>query len=130
MASTRLRLSGVDVAVAVLILAGTALYLSSLPPNLAFADEAIHLYESKRILNGEVLYRDVFEMITPGFMYLMALLFALFGTDYASVRIAQAVLHGIAAVVLYAACRRLDIRRGLSVMAPLAYVAVSQPAWP
>ena len=111
----RSRDGGRDAALALLIFAGTVLYLSWLPRNLTAADESIHLYEAKRILDGEVLYRDVFEMITPGFMYLMALLFRLFGTDFATARIAQAVLHGIAAVALYYACRKLDIRRGLCV---------------
>ena len=56
------------------------LYLTWLPRNLPSPTKSIHLYEAKRILDGEVLYRDVFEMITPGFMYLMALLFRIFGT--------------------------------------------------
>jgi len=28
-------------------------------------DESVHLYEAKRVLDGEVLYRDVFNFITP-----------------------------------------------------------------
>lgn len=119
-----------DAALGLLIFAVTVLYLAWLPRNLTAADESIHLYEAKRILAGEVLYRDVFEMITPGFMYLMALLFRIFGTDFAVARIAQAVLHGLAAVALYYACRRLDIRRGLSWPVGLAYLVVCQSAWP
>jgi hypothetical protein len=119
-----------DAALALVIFAATVLYLSWLPRNLAAADESIHLYEATRILAGEVLYRDVFEMITPGFMYLMALLFRIFGTDFATARIAQAVLHGLAAVGLYYACRRLDIRRGLSWPVSLAYLVICQTAWP
>src|SRR6185369_2486850 len=126
----RSRDGATDSALAVLIFAATVIYLTSLPPNLAFADEAIHLYESKRILDGEVLYRDVFEMITPGFMSLMALLFSIFGTTLATARTAQAVIHGITAVALFATCRRLGIRRGLSWAAALAYVVVCQAAWP
>jgi hypothetical protein len=126
----RSRDGATDSALAVLIFAATVIYLTSLPPNLAFADEAIHLYESKRILDGEVLYRDVFEMITPGFMSLMALLFSIFGTTLATARTAQAVIHGITAVALFATCRRLGIRRGLSWPAALAYVVVCQAAWP
>jgi hypothetical protein len=119
-----------DAALALLIFAATVLYLTWLPRNLNAADESIHLYEAKRILAGEVLYRDVFEMITPGFMYLMALLFRLFGTDFATARIAQAVLHGLAALGLYYACRALDIRRGLAWPVPLAYLVICQTAWP
>lgn len=83
-----------------------------------------------RILNGQVLYRDIFEMITPGFMYSMALLFRLFGADFATARIAQALLHGIAGVMLFYACRKLGVRRALAWPAALAYLVVSQPAWP
>lgn len=130
MGSTRSRNSARDAALALLIFSATVLYLTWLPRNLAAADESIHLYEAKRILAGEVLYRDVFEMITPGFMYLMALLFQIFGTDFATARIAQAVLHGLAAVSLYYACRKLDVRRGLSWPVALAYLVVCQTAWP
>ena len=119
-----------DWLVALVLFGVTVLYLASLPPNLGPSDEAIHLYESKRILDGEVLYRDVFEMITPGYLYLMALLFGVFGTDFATARTAQAVMHGITGVLLYAACRKLEIRRALSAAAPLAYLVISQSAWP
>jgi hypothetical protein len=69
-------------------------------------------------------------MITPGFMYSMALLFSIFGTDVATARVAQAVVHAITAVALYFVCRRLGIRRALSGLAALAYVVVCQAAWP
>ena len=119
-----------DAVIAVLLLAGTVLYLGMLPHNLSPADESVHLYDAKRLLGGAVMYRDVFNDITPGWMYLMAILFGLFGTDVAVARAATAVIHGLAAVLLYAICRQLGVRRGLSWLAPVLYLVVSQPAWP
>ena len=75
-----------DVVVALLIFAGIALYLSFLPRNLTAADESIHLYEAKRILNGEVLYRDVYTVYPPASFHVAAWLFELFGTSLLVVR--------------------------------------------
>lgn len=120
----------VDTALAAAIFAVTIGYLALWPYNLGPADEAIHLYESKRLWDGEVLYRDVFEMITPGYMYLMALLFGIFGSDIATARLAQAVIHGISGVLLYLVCRRLDVRPTWSWPAAFAYLVIAQSAWP
>jgi hypothetical protein len=119
-----------DGLLAALIFAGTVAYLVALPRNLNPADESIYLYEAKRLLHGEVMYVDVFDLITPGWMYLMALLFRLFGTDMATARLATAVLHGVAAVGIYCTGRALHVRRGLAWPAPVAYLVVSQAAWP
>lgn len=108
----------------------TVAYLTRLPPNLSPADESSYLHEAKRLLDGEVMYRDVFDFITPGFQYLMALLFALFGTTIATARAATAVIHGLTAAALYAACRRLGVRPSLAAAAGFAHLTVDQAAWP
>ena len=130
MAASRLRYDRGDAWLALIIFSATVLYISWLPRNLSPADESVYLYEAKRILEGQVLYRDIFEIITPGWMYLMALLFRIFGTDLATARIAMAVMHGVGGVVIYLTCRRLGIRRGWCWPAALAYLVISQPAWP
>jgi len=117
------------VVLSVLLLAGTVLYLAGLPRNLGAADEAVYLYEAKRVLAGQVMYRDIFEIVTPGWVWLMAVLFRLFGTDLATARLATAVLHGATAVLVYLTCRRLGVRRGLSWPPALAYVVVCESAW-
>jgi hypothetical protein len=113
-----------------LLFGGTVAYLSLLPHDLNAADEANYLYDAKRVLNGAVTYRDYFTVITPGFMYLMAALFWLFGTTIDTARISTAVLHGLIVVLLYLTCRRLGVRRELSWPPALAHLAVAQPAWP
>jgi hypothetical protein len=124
------RVSRADLLLAALLFGVTTLYVSVQPRNLSPADESVYLYQAKRVLEGAVLYRDVFEITTPGWMYLMAALFALFGVDLATARVASAVLHGITAVLIYLAARRLAVRPGLAWPPALAYLVVAQPAWP
>src|SRR5262245_23569214 len=124
------RSAWIDVALPALLFAATALYVAAQPRHLAPADESVYLYEAQRVLEGEVLYRDVFEITTPGWLYLMAALLRVFGVDLATARITSAVVHGITAVLIYAACRRLAIRPGLAWLPAFAYLVVCPPAWP
>lgn len=119
-----------DGLVAALLFGGTALYCASLPHSLGPADESVHLYEAKRIVDGEVLYRDVFNFITPGWFYLMASLFWVFGTNIDTARMAMVVTHGLTAVLLYFSCRRLGIRRALSWPPAVGYLVLCQSAFP
>lgn len=119
-----------DAALALLLFAATVSYLAALPFGLGHPDEAHYLHEAKRVAAGERLYRDVFELATPGWIYLMALLFRVFGVTLATARIAAAVIHAGTAVLLFLVCRRLDVRRGLALACAATYVALSQSAWP
>jgi hypothetical protein len=120
----------IEVAAVLLLFAGITAYVAALPRSLNPADEATHLYEAKRILDGQVMYRDIFEIIPPGWMYLMAFLFRLFGTDIATARVTAAVIHGLTAAMVYLACRAAAARRGLALTAGVAYVAICPLAWP
>jgi len=126
----RPRYGWADAAIVLAMFAGTIVYLAALPRYLGAADEAVHLYDAKRILQGEVIYRDFFTVITPGFMYLMAALFKVFGTTIATARIGAAVVHGITVVAVYLSCRRLGVRRVLAWPPAVAYLLVCEPAWP
>jgi hypothetical protein len=128
-ARPRTRADRRDALLAGLLFAGAVLYWVSLPHSLGPADESVHLYEAKRVLDGEVLYRDVFNFITPGWFYLMASLFWLFGTSIETARTAMAAMHGAAMVFIYVSGRRLGIRRGLAWLPPLGYLVICQSAW-
>jgi len=119
-----------DAVVMLLIVGGVALYLCLLPWGLQAADESYFLVEAKRLRDGEVMYRDIFEFVTPLATYAMATLFWLFGTTMATARIAMASLHGLTAALLYAAARGLSVRRTLAAAVPLIYVALCQAVWP
>src|SRR5438309_9479341 len=109
-----------DMLLAGMLIAGTTLYLCGLPRNLGASDEGAYLYESKMLLEGRVLYRDVFEIGAPGFYYVSAALFWLFGATMATARTATAALHGLIVAGIYASCRLLGVRQ--SIAAPSALV--------
>lgn len=108
----------------------TVVYLASLPRYLGWADESYFLYEAKRIRDGKVMYRDIFQYVTPIAPYVMAGLYWLFGTTMATARVTTAVIHGLTAVLTFASARALSVSRSLALVAALAHVAIAQPAWP
>jgi hypothetical protein len=108
----------------------TLAYLASLPRYLGWADESYFLYEAKRIRDGEVMYRDIFQFITPLASYLMAFLYWVFGTTIATARLAMAAAHATLCGLLFATCRALGVRRVLALLAPLAFLSLCQPVWP
>ena len=126
------RFSGqrVDLTLGLLLFAGIVVYLSTLPRNLNQADESYFLYEAKRIGEGQVMYRDVFQFVTPLASYAMSGLFWLFGTSMATARIATACLHALTGVMLFATGRRLGVRTQLALLVPLAYLITSEAVWP
>ena len=119
-----------DILLAGMLIAGTTLYLCGLPRNLGASDEGAYLYESKMLLEGRVLYRDVFEIVAPGFYYVTAALFWLFGATMATARTETAVLHGLIVAGIYATCRVVGVRRTFAAPFALVYPAFIQPAWP
>jgi hypothetical protein len=124
-----------DVALATALLVGTVLYLRRWPPDL-ISDEGLYLYVAKRLLAGDVLYRDLFVIVTPLSYQAMAAAFWALGTTLTTARVVTALLVGAIAVVVYRACRTLGVRRSLScaagmVPATLAYPAlfIASPHW-
>ncbi len=119
-----------DLAVAALLFAAAVLYLVSWPRDLGFADESYFLYEAERIRDGEVMYRDIFQFVSPLSWYLMAGLFWLFGTDLLVARVCMALLHAATAAMCFTCARSLGVRRSLAVLPAVAYVALCHGPWP
>lgn len=119
-----------DYALAALLFAAAVAYLSLLRHQIGTGDESYFLYEAKRIRDGEVMYRDFFQFVTPLSSYAMAGLYWLFGTTIATARISMNVLHAATAVVLYATARRLAVRRALAIVVVVAYLAICQSLYP
>lgn len=119
-----------DAALAVLLALGTVVYLTGLPHNLGAADESNFIYEAKRLADGEVMYRDVFDLITPVSMYLTAFAFRVFGSDMSVARATIAVVHAVIVVAIYACSRLVGVRSGLAAAAALAHLAIGHPTWP
>src|SRR5262249_12427070 len=53
----------IDVACALLLFTAVLVYLLLLPRHLQVGDESYFLYEAKRIRDGEVMYRDIFQFV-------------------------------------------------------------------
>lgn len=119
-----------DAGVAILVFIVCALYLSQLPYNLGASDEAYFLVEAKRVAGGEVMYRDIFEFIPPGAVYVMAAAFKLAGTTMPVARGTMTLLHALTGVLLFLTCRQLGVARSLAAVAPLAYIGLCHAPWP
>lgn len=119
--STRDRTDGVA---CTLLFLFTCWYCASAPYNLYVYDEGYFLYEAKRIVDGEVFYRDFFNIVTPLAWYVMAAAYWLFGVSMATARTTMAVVHGVIAVGMVIACRTLGVRRSIAVVVGLSEAAV------
>jgi hypothetical protein len=119
-----------DFVLAVFLFAVTVGYLAALPLNLGSTDEGHLLHAAKRVLEGEVIYRDVFDLSTPGWTFLMAGIFGVFGTTLATARLTVALVHGGTAVLMFLACRSLGVHRTLAWASGFIYLVVCQPMLP
>jgi 4-amino-4-deoxy-L-arabinose transferase-like glycosyltransferase len=125
-----------DRALAAALVAVVLAYGALWPRDLYLFDEGLFLYEATRILRGEIIYRDFFEISAPLGHYLLAAAFALFGVRLLVARALMAAIHAVIAVLVFASARHVGARRSLALAAALldlalAYNAMSQasPHW-
>lgn len=104
-------------------------YLLSFPLAIGRADESHLLYGAKRVLQGDVIYRDFFEGITPLAFYLFAGLYALAGTTLLTARVGIAAVEAIGCGLLFHLVRRLA-SPAEAALAVLAFIALCVPVWP
>jgi hypothetical protein len=119
-----------DLALGLVIVAGTLVYLPLWPHDVRCVDEGLFLYEATRLLHGDRFYRDLFEFITPGSYYAMAGVFWLFGASIETARMAMAWLHAAIGLGIFAVCRALGVRRTLALAAAAAHLAFGFVGWP
>lgn len=112
----------------VALFALTVWYCASAPYNLYTYDEGYFLYEAKRIVDGDVFYRDFFDIVTPLGWYAMAGSYWLFGVTMATARTTMAVVHGAIAVGAMVACRLMGVRLAFAIAVGLSEPAVSYMA--
>src|SRR5262245_28326926 len=60
------------------------------------------LYGAKRVLQGQAVYRDFFDFVTPGSFYLYAIAYALGGVSVTTARITTASLNPLSAAFAFA----------------------------
>jgi hypothetical protein len=119
-----------DAIVCLLLAVASATYLMLRRWPLGSADEAYYFYHAIRMLEGEVLYRDVFELTTPLLMDVLALAFHLFGETLTTGRAVGSVIQALLIVAIYSGARAVGASRTLAVAVALVQLAIGQPAWP
>jgi 4-amino-4-deoxy-L-arabinose transferase-like glycosyltransferase len=77
---------------------------------LVNGDEGIILQGAQRILQGHVLYRDFFSLLTPGSYYWMAFFFKIFGSSILVGRAVLVVEGALLSVLTYLITRRVCSR--------------------
>src|SRR5690348_11137587 len=70
-------------------------YLVAYPLVIGRADESHLLYGARRILEGQVIYRDFFESITPLAYWLFAAVYRVAGTTLFAARVVIALVEGL-----------------------------------
>ncbi|MDX2169354.1 MAG: hypothetical protein SF182_19950 [Deltaproteobacteria bacterium] len=109
--------------------AATLAYLWAYPLAIGRADESHFLFEARRVLDGEVPYRDFFESLTPLGFYWLAALYALAGTTLRTARAGIALVDAAAALLLFQLARRVA-GWPEALLATLAFVCLALPVWP
>src|SRR5439155_6393538 len=103
-------------------------YFLAFPLQPSQSDESVYLYGSQRLLEGQVLYRDFFEFITPGALYFFAGEFALPGPSLLAARVGMAAVNGLAAWLLFSLVRRVaGVAEALG--SALIFVVVCLSVW-
>ena len=92
-------------------------------------DEGTFLYDAVRVNEGQIPFRDFFEVPGPGSFYWLALFFRLLGTSFFTARISLAFTTLCTALLMYFLSRRLGTR--YSAMPAVLFLATSfGPLWP
>src|SRR5262245_14898090 len=92
-------------------------------------DEGILLHGADRMLRGEKLYLDFFEILPPGGFILTAGWLATTGVSFGSARVMVILFIVGIACVSYMVCHRLSESAAASAIAVLAWVVMSQGEW-
>lgn len=107
----------------------TALQIRIFDRTLVAMDEGQLTSVATRILDGEVLYRDVHTGIGPGIFHVIAALFAAFGRDLIVTRVAQIGVNIAIATLLWLLAARV-MRLRWAAFAPSSFLLLSVVAFP
>jgi hypothetical protein len=91
---------------------------------LLHLDEGIALYGAKRIILGQILYKDFFDIVTPGTDYLLAGVFKIFGTTLKAARITTIVANALNVTMLYLTSNSLIKNRKIALIPPILLMMI------
>jgi hypothetical protein len=84
-------------------------------------DEGVLLHGAVRVLDGQTLYRDFFEILPPGAFLIPAAWLKVFGAGFVSARVFSSLVIATIVALLYTAARLSSGRRALAAMLALAW---------
>lgn len=88
---------------------------------LWLGDEGVVLHGAVRVLDGQALYRDFFEILPPGAFLIPAGWMRLFGSDFLAARALSAAVIAAVAALLYVSARQASGRRALAALLALPW---------
>jgi len=103
-------------------------YLLTFPPTLSSLDESYLLYGAKRVFEGQALYHDFFDFVTPGSFYVYALAYAVGGVSITTARTTAASLNALGAACTYFLTLHVA-SMAEAVIAGLLVVVACVPVW-
>jgi hypothetical protein len=117
------------VGAAILAAAAVAAQVAIFDRNFVSMDEGHLALTASRLLDGDVLYRDIHTGIFPGIYATAAGLFSVFGEEVLVTRLAQIVVNAASLILLWLIGIRILPPRW-AVMAPLLYLALVWISFP
>lgn len=92
------------------------------------ADEGYILYGAKRVLDGQIMYRDFFQFYPPGNFYLLALIYKLFGYSFTVAREAAIIIDSIINVLVFYLSYKA-LKAWYAIIPPLFFMILGFPNW-
>ena len=93
------------------------------------ADEGIWLHAARRMLDGQILYRDFFEFHPPLGFLLVTGWMGVFGSSLLAARLLIILVIALTAWLAFSCCRILSGRPGIPGLLTLTWVATCQGEW-
>src|SRR5262249_33519750 len=88
----------------------------------SLSDEGIILHGAARLLEGQVVYRDFFEIIGPGTFLVSAAWLKIFGSSFAAIRVLSVATVTLIAILIYLTARAVSAHRAIALALGLVFL--------
>jgi len=92
------------------------------------ADEGYILYGAKRVLDGQIIYKDFFQFYPPGNFYLLALVYKLFGYSFTVARETAIIIDSLINVMVFYLSYKA-FKAWYAIIPPLFFMILGFPNW-
>jgi len=92
------------------------------------ADEGYIIYGAKRVLDGQIIYKDFFQFYPPGNFYLLALIYKLFGYSFTVARESAIIIDSLINVMMFYLSYKA-FKAWYAIIPPLFFMILGFPNW-